>query len=249
MPQLDSADTSIHYEERGSGFPLLLIAPGGMTSEISWWARAAFDPLEDYAGDFRLVAMDQRNAGASTGPLDVSDPWGSFAVDQLALMDHLGHRSFHVLGCCIGCSYALQLAERAPERVASVVLEQPIGIVDDNRPLFREMWREWGRQLADRRDDIDQETLEAFGTRMWAGEFVLSVSREFVSSCPTPVLVLPGIDQFHPTAIGHEIVALAPNAEVIEPWKDTAAHIRQAVDGVREFLRRHTPAATGGDRG
>jgi pimeloyl-ACP methyl ester carboxylesterase len=248
MPQFERDDVSIHYEERGSGFPLLLIAPGGMSSEIEWWKRAAFDPLEDYAGDFRLVAMDQRNAGSSKGPLDVSDPWGSFARDQLALMDHLGHKSFHVLGCCIGCSYALQLIQRAPGRVASVVLEQPIGIVDDNRELFRGMWREWGQQLAAGRDDIDPETVEAFGTRMWAGEFVVSVSRDFVRSCATPILVLPGVDQFHPAAVGHEIVGLAPNAEAVEPWKDTPERIRQAVDRVRDFLRRHTPAVPGGRR-
>jgi pimeloyl-ACP methyl ester carboxylesterase len=212
-----------------------------MNSMVEWWARAAFNPVEEYAGDFRLVAMDQRNAGKSTGPLDVSDPWGSYVDDQLALMDHLGHESFHVLGCCIGSSHALGLAERAPARVVSAVLEQPIGIVDDNRELFRGMWREWGQQLAARREDIDPETLEAFGTRMWEGEFVLNVSRDFVRSCPTPLLVLPGIDQFHPTAIGREVARLAPDAEVVEPWKDTPERIRQAVGRIREFLRRRTP--------
>jgi pimeloyl-ACP methyl ester carboxylesterase len=241
MPHFDHADSSIYYEEHGSGFPLLLIAPGGMNSAIEWWGRAAFNPLEVYADDFRLVAMDQRNAGRSTGPLDVSDPWGSYIGDQLALMDHLGHESFHVLGCCIGCSYGLKLIERAPGRVTSAVLEQPVGIVDDNRELFHGMWREWGKELTARREDIDPETLEAFGTRMWHGEFVLSVSRELVRSCATPLLVLPGVDQFHPTEIGHEVAELAPNAEVVEPWKDTPEHIQQAVERVRRFLRQRTP--------
>src|SRR2546423_15457705 len=40
MPQLDRAGTSIHYEGPGTGFPLLAIAPGGMSSEIGWGARA-----------------------------------------------------------------------------------------------------------------------------------------------------------------------------------------------------------------
>ena len=48
---------------------------------------AALNPLAVYAEDFRLVAMDQRNAGRSRGPLDLSDPWGSYVDDQLALMD------------------------------------------------------------------------------------------------------------------------------------------------------------------
>jgi pimeloyl-ACP methyl ester carboxylesterase len=77
MPLFEHEGVAINYEVRGTGFPLLLIAPGGMNSSIEWWARAALNPLEVYGDDFQLVAMDQRNAGASTGPLDVEDPWGS----------------------------------------------------------------------------------------------------------------------------------------------------------------------------
>src|SRR5579884_2536087 len=66
----------LHYEEHGtpSGFPLLLMAPGGMNSTIGNWARlAVFNPLELYANDFRMIAMDQRNSGESTGPLETED--------------------------------------------------------------------------------------------------------------------------------------------------------------------------------
>jgi pimeloyl-ACP methyl ester carboxylesterase len=243
MPVLEHGEVSIRYEERGAGFPLLLIAPGGMNSTIEWWERAAFNPLEVYADDLRLIAMDQRNAGASSGPLDLEDPWASYVGDQLALLDRLGVGRFHVLGCCIGCSYALGLIERAPGRVAAAVLEQPIGIVDDTRELFQNMWREWGRQLADRRRDLDPAAGEAFGTRMWQGEFVLNVTPDFVRSVATPLLVLPGVDEFHPGPIGREIAALAPNAELLEPWKDTPELVRAAVERVRAFLREHTPAA------
>src|ERR1700733_15342646 len=69
---------SIHYEESGSGFPLLLLAPGGLDSTIDFWPRAALNPIEAFADDFHLVAMDQRNAGSSTGPFEPDDPWGSF---------------------------------------------------------------------------------------------------------------------------------------------------------------------------
>jgi hypothetical protein len=104
------------------------------------------------------------------------------------------------------------------------------------------MWREWGSQLVERRSDIDAPAMEAFGTRMWAGEFVLSVSREFVKTCTTPMLVLPGIDAFHPTEIGREVAELAPRAAVMEPWKDTPELIQESVERVRSFLKEHTPA-------
>lgn len=242
MPLFQHEDVTINYEVRGAGFPLLLIAPGGMNSSIEWWARAALNPLEVYADDFRLVAMDQRNAGASTGPLDVEDPWGCYVDDQIRLLDHLEIDRCHVIGCCIGCSHALGMIQRAPDRVAAAVLQQPIGIVDDNRELFRSMWREWGRHLADGRADIDAATVEAFGTRMWQGEFVLNVTRDFVRTVTTPMLVLPGVDQFHPGPTGREIAALAPNARAVEPWKDSPELIRAAVESVRDFLRENTPA-------
>ena len=156
-------------------------------------------------------------------------------------MDHLVHERFHVLGCCIGCSHALLLIRRAAQRIASAVLEQPIGIVDDNRELFANMWREWAGQLVERRPEVDRETVEAFGTRMWQGEFVLSVPREFVRWCPTPLLVLPGVDPFHPTEIGREVAELAPKAQTIEPWKDTPERIQETVAAVRRFLQEHTP--------
>jgi len=73
---------------------------------------------------------------------------------------------------------------------------------------------------------------------MWAGDFVLSVSRDFVRNCATPLLVLPGVDRYHPTVTGREIVSLAPNARLIEPWKDPQ-HVGPATAAVRDFLLGH----------
>ena len=190
MPYFESESTSIYFEEHGSGFPLLLLAPGAMNSTVEMWANATINPLALYEDAFRMIAMDQRNAGRSHGPLDATDPWGAYAEDQLALLDHLHIDQFHVMGCCIGGSFALKLIERTPERVVAAVLEQPVGIAGGNGPLYEEMWRSWGAQLADRQD-LSAAAIEEFGIKMWQNEFVVSVSREFVRSCPSPLLVLP----------------------------------------------------------
>src|SRR5438067_12888734 len=113
MPTFVRGDTTIYYETHGSGFPLLLLPPGGMNAVASWWSRGAFNPVEIFKNEYQVINLDQRNAGSSSGPVEVDDPWGSYARDQIALMNHLGIERFHVLGCCIGCSYALSLIKHA----------------------------------------------------------------------------------------------------------------------------------------
>jgi hypothetical protein len=129
-----------------------------------------------------------------------------------------------------------QLLE-ADDRVVSAVLEQPIGIDEANRQVLPNAWVDWANELVQKRTDVDMAMLEAFGKRMWSGDFVLSVSRDFVRSCHTPLLVLPGLDLAHPTAIGREIASLAPHAELLEPWKEPADLIPQTVERIRRFLR------------
>ena len=52
----------IHYEETGSGFPLLLIAGGGLNSTASRLIRSPFNPIEEFEGEYRCIASDLRNA-------------------------------------------------------------------------------------------------------------------------------------------------------------------------------------------
>ncbi|HLF71675.1 MAG TPA: alpha/beta hydrolase [Dehalococcoidia bacterium] len=245
MPFYERGDAKIYYEVRGEGFPLLLLAPGAMQSTIDFWKRAPFDPNDVYPSDFRVIAMDQRNAGQSAGPLETDDPWGMFAADQLGLLDHLGVDKFLVLGCCIGCSYILELIKRAPGRVVAGGLEQPIGIDPDgsNLELFRErIWQGWGNTLVEGRDDIDAAELQAFGEKMWGGDFVLNVTPEFVATVTTPILVMPGNDPAHPHAIGMEVARLAPGATLLEQWKEPPEIIPQTIEKIRDYFKAHVPS-------
>ena len=62
MPLFTRGDIPLYYEEHGSGFPLLMIAPGGMRSTVSFWDRAPWNPIPQLAANYRVIAMDQRNA-------------------------------------------------------------------------------------------------------------------------------------------------------------------------------------------
>src|SRR5256885_6612246 len=118
----------IHYEEAGSGFPLLLIAGGGLNSTIAG-LKNPFDAIGEFKGEYRCIAADLRNAngGQSTGPLEVDRPWDSHTDDQLGVMDHLGINKFMVMGFCIGGPFIWNLLKRAPDRVVAAVLAQPSG--------------------------------------------------------------------------------------------------------------------------
>jgi pimeloyl-ACP methyl ester carboxylesterase len=170
--------------------------------------------------------------------VSTDDGWETYAGDHLALLDHLGAHRAHVLGGCIGSSYCLGLIKLAPERVSAAVLQNPIGLSPENRPAFYEMFDGWAADLMKGRPDLSQAALDALRARMYDGDFVFSVSREFVQACRTPMLILAGDDLYHPAAIAEEIARLAPNSELIAKWKTPDA-TPAAVARVRAFLKAH----------
>jgi hypothetical protein len=148
------------------------------------------------------------------------------------------------MGCCIGCSYIFELNKQAPGRMVAGALEQPIGIDPDgsNLELFRErIWRGWGDGLIEGRPDITKDKLEAFGQKMWGGDFVLNADEAFVKNLSMPAIVMPGGDPAHPRAIGMRVAELMPNATLLDGWKQPE-NVPSAIDTVRDFLKSHVPA-------
>lgn len=230
----------LYYEERGSGFPVLLIAPGGMRSSVGFWQGTPWNPMDDLSDDYRVIAMDQRNAGQSSGPISGSDGWHTYRDDQLALLDHLGVDRFHVAGMCIGGPYIMGLIEGAPERVASAVVFQTIGL-DDNRDAFYQMFDDWAKDLKESHPEMSEDDWSSFRANMYDGDnFLFNVGDEFVSAVQTPLLVLLGNDLYHPESSSRELARLAPNATLVEDWIPSAHH-EPARKAVASFLGEHTP--------
>ena len=229
----------LHYDEHGSGFPVLLFAPGGMRSAASFWEASEWNPVAALAPHFRVIAMDQRNAGRSTAPIAGSDGWRAYTDDHLALLDHLDIAKAHLLGGCIGGPYCLGVIERAPERVAAAVLQQSIGNDGANRGKFFAMFDQWADGLRPAMPSVSDAAWRSFRANMFDQPFLYNVTREFVAACETPLLVLMGSDAFHPEPISREIARLAPNARLVERWRNPEAD--GTVATVVEFLKAHTP--------
>jgi pimeloyl-ACP methyl ester carboxylesterase len=251
MGTYEKGAVRIHFEEAGSGFPLLLIAGGGLNSTISGLTGSypPFDAIEEFKAEHRCIAFDLRNAnaGQSTGPLEIDRPWDAYTDDHLGLMDHLGIDKFMVLGFCIGGPFIWNLLRRAPDRIVAAVLAQPSGSRPEMRDLFYENnMKGWGPELVNRRPDITMEQVEKFLTRMYRTnpDFVFTVTRDFVRNCQTPVLILPDDIPAHPYAVAMEAAMLAPKAEVsMFPWKEPKERIPLAVRQIHSFLRAHRPAS------
>jgi pimeloyl-ACP methyl ester carboxylesterase len=248
MSFYEKGPVRIRYEEAGSGFPLLLIAGGGLNSTISG-LTTPFNPIEEFKGEYRCIASDLRNAneGQSSGPLEIDRPWDAYTDDHIGLMDHLGVEKFMVMGFCIGGPFIWNLLRRAPDRVVAAVLAQPSGSRPEMRDLFYETnMKGWGPALTARRHDITMEMVDRFLTKMYRTnpDFVFTVTRDFVRKCQTPVLILPDDIPAHPYAVAMEAAMLAPKAEVsMFPWKEPKERIPLAVRQIRSFLRAHRPAS------
>jgi pimeloyl-ACP methyl ester carboxylesterase len=248
MSFYEKGPVRIHYEEAGSGFPLLLIAGGGLNSTIAGLTNP-FDAMGEFKGEYRCIAADLRNAnpGQSSGPLEIDRPWDSHTDDQLGVMDHLGINKFMVMGFCIGGPFIWNLLKRAPDRVVAAVLAQPSGSRPEMRDLFYENnMKDWGPDLVKRRPDITMEMVEKYLTKMYRtnADFVFTVTRDFVRNCQTPVLILPDDIPAHPYAVAMEAAMLAPKAEVsMFPWKEPKERIPLAVRQIHSFLRAHRPVS------
>lgn len=247
MPTLAVKGGEIVYEESGRGYPVLLFAPGFLGSRVERWCTNPSrpgvdqdwcDPIPVFEPHFRVVRLDVRNAGRSQAAIGADYDWPSYTADHLALLNHLGIDRCHVMGGCIGVSFALALEQAAPGTISAQVLQNPIGLSDSNRATVDGEVAHWKSTLANR-DDIDPSLLDAAGKRMFATDFVFSVTRDYTATNAVPTLLMPGDDTMHPVTVSADLARLT-KAEVLSPWKGPE-YRDAAVARARNFLLEHTP--------
>jgi pimeloyl-ACP methyl ester carboxylesterase len=248
MPFYQKGDVRIRYEEAGSGFPFLVTPGGGLNSRVSNWPNAVINAMEEFKNDFRCITMDQRNAnapGESTGPVPTGNAWDAFADDQLGLMDHLGIREFFYMGYCIGGCFAGKLMQRAPQRVVAAVFCQSVGQrPEDPNVMDRHSRDNWLPEFRARRPEVSTDTIDKYFHSLWyeQSDFLHSVSRDFIKSCHTPILVLPDDTPSHPLQTSIDVASLAPNSEItVFPWRAPEELRQRTINKVRSFLKSHLP--------
>lgn len=121
---------TVNYTVRGSGPPLLMLAPGGFDASMDRWNLSGvwkgMRPFETLSQHFTMIAYDRRESGLSGGRVERLS-WALFADQAKALLDHLKIKDAYVIGGCMGCSVALAFASRHPQATRALILHWPVG--------------------------------------------------------------------------------------------------------------------------
>lgn len=139
---------NLHYEEKGSGTPILLIHPAGATA--STWGPA----VDELARIGRVIAYDRRGYRRSGG-----SPVRSIAkhtADAAALLDKLAAAPAVLVGTSVGATIAIDVARLRPDRVRAVVSHESPWHVTHQPPtlaqisaLMKMSWLAWRGRDAD----------------------------------------------------------------------------------------------------
>lgn len=129
---LCSADTAningaeLFYETVGDGPPILVMHGGlGLSHD---YLRPYFDTLSD---DYQVVYYDHFGNGRSAEPEDYAEmTFDRMTSDAAALMDHLGHETFTLIGHSYGGFIAQAFATQYDDRLNGLVLVDTVPVFD-----------------------------------------------------------------------------------------------------------------------
>lgn len=187
------------YRETAPGAPLVALC-NGIMAPLEGWDRQV--PLLERLG-CNVLRFEYRGQWRS----ELTHPWpwtfDTHADDLVALMDHLGLGSAHLVGASYGGFNALRFAARHPERTESLVALTTAARI---RPLPQRIvrnWRDWARNGDLRRkfhgmipDLYSESFLARHGDRIDAGmEATLEAARATPDFCE-------GQEALHATSFG-----------------------------------------------
>jgi 3-oxoadipate enol-lactonase len=209
----------------GDGSTPLVLLHGGGLDKSSWDAIAPA-----FAATHRVYAVDLRGFGESDRPGRYS--YELMRDDVLGLCDVIGAERFDLVGHSMGGVVAWLVAERAPERVARLVVEDiPPPKVGVNRMALRERpdgelpfdYDAWAAIVGQANDPDPQ---------WW----------DSVAKVTAPTLMLAGGPASHvPHHLFDEVLAMLPDGQLVEI--PVGHHIHAAAPD--EFLAQVIPFLTG----
>ena len=123
MASFQHGNIDFHYQEMGSGEPI--IALHGLAQHSDYWMKTGVASL--LAKHYRIIALDIRGHGFT----EVYDDQKGYDIDHCLedinlLAEHLGLKSFHLMGHSTGgmiaSRYAMRYANNKTSRLLSLIL-------------------------------------------------------------------------------------------------------------------------------
>ncbi len=210
--------------------PLLFVHGVGSTAAIWDYQLDAFAP------EHLCAAIELRGNGASKpDPDPATITRAGFADDVLAVADALGVERFILVGCSLGGVVAFELWQRAPHRIAGMVVVGSFARYPDGEQVAERIsaeartsgsMRAYGEQRAAKlglHSDRLDETVEQFACKSvesfvasthatWTGDY-----RAVLPSIDVPVLAAYGErDVVAPRTLAAEIAAGIAGSELVE---------------------------------
>lgn len=233
MPFIQNGGVRLHWQDQGTGVPILLIM-GHRYSSAMWY------PVREAFGDrYRLISFDNQGTGQSGARRRTSV--AEMAADALAVLDAAGVESAHVYGVSMGGGIALEFGIRYPERTRSLILGCTMAKTPDIPPRpkwllsllyrispllkglaskkFKGGYGDAAPDAAIARDKalLDQDPFSMKGV-IAQGHAIIdySVTPEQVAAVNIPALVLHGTqDQAVPYEGGKKLSEMLPNARLV----------------------------------
>lgn len=167
--RVDLGEASAFVRYGGEGPPVVLLHGHPRTSAT--WHRVA--PLLVRAGH-TVVCPDLRGYGRSRGPRFTADHAGyakrAVAGDVVAVMRHLGHRRFALVGHDRGGSVALRLALDHPEAVSRAVFADALPLTEHLSRVDADFATRWWHWFFFAQPDIPERVITADPDRWYHGD-------------------------------------------------------------------------------
>lgn len=134
MPKTRVNGVELHYDERGSGTPIVF------SHGLLWSGRMFAAQVEALSSRYRCITFDHRGQGQSPRSPTAYD-MDDLAADAAALIESLGAAPCHFVGLSMGGFVGMRLAARRPELLRSLTLIETAADEEPRRnvPKYRVM--------------------------------------------------------------------------------------------------------------
>jgi pimeloyl-ACP methyl ester carboxylesterase len=232
MPYFDHDECQLHYEEYGTGKPLILVHGLG-SSTLDWEYQ-----VPELSKHYRVISLDVRGHGRSDKPREKYSIAG-FAEDVAALIEHLNLPPVHLVGISMGGMIGFQVAVDYPHLLKSLTIVNSGPEVKIKRPkdalMVAQRWtlsrllslevigKKLGRLLFPKAEQVE---LRLKVERRWPMNdkraYLASLDaiigwgvRERLARITCPTLVVTADHDYTPVAVKQAYVDELPNARLL----------------------------------